>query len=111
MGTSELFSLTLLFGVWLAVVASVIWISVRREAGERQTPRVRTLTRRTLVAGIGLVVAYLSVALPAFQFLPMDASYSIIVAALAVAVAVQGPHFWLGLVRARHLRIVGSQAA
>jgi len=111
MGTSDLLYLTLLFGVWLAIVAGVICISVRREAGGRRTPRVRALTRRSFAVGGVLVVAYLSVALVAFQFVPMDTSYPIIVAAFAVAGAVQGPQFWLSMVRARRLRAVGSQAA
>ena len=110
-GTSDLLYLTLLFGVWLAVVASVICISVWREAGGRWTPRVRTLTRLNFAVGVVLVVAYLSVALAAFQFVPMDTSYSIIVAAFAAAVAVQGVQFGLSMVRARRLRVAGSQAA
>ena len=111
MGTGDFFSLTVLFGVWLAVVASVVCISVRREAGRHLTPRVRTLTRRTLAIAVGLVVAYLSVALPAFQFVPMHTSYSIIVAAFAVAGALQGAHFWQTMVRARRLRLASLQLA
>jgi hypothetical protein len=108
MGTSDLLYLALLFGVWLVVVAVVNYISVRREVGGRWTPGVRTLCRGTLALGIGLVVAYLSVALPAFQFLPMETSYSIIVAAFAVSGALQAALFLPSLVRARRLRIIGS---
>ncbi len=108
MGSGDLLYLALLFGVWLGVVAVVNYVSVRGEAGGRWTPGVRTLSRRTLAVGIGLVVAYLSVALPAFQFLPMETSYSIIVAAFAFSGAVQASLFLPSLVRARRLRVVGS---
>ena len=104
--TGELFDLTFLFGVWLATVATVVCTSVRREAG-RLTPRVRALTRRTTVLSVGLVIGYLLVALPAFRFAPMGTSYTVIVAAFAVAAAVQGVQFWLSLVHARRLRMVG----
>src|SRR5262245_61254113 len=107
MGTGDLLYLALLFGVWLVVVASVVCISVRREAGGRLTPRVRALTRRTTAVGVGLVGAYLLLALPAFRFLPMDTSYSIIVAAFAAAAGAQGVQLWLSLVRARRLRKLG----
>src|SRR4051794_33056091 len=105
MGTDDLFYLTFLFGVWLATVATVVCVGVRREAGGPLTPRVRALTRRTIAVGVGLVVAYLLVAFPAFWFVPMETSYTIIVVAFAAAMAVQGVQFWLGLVRARRLRM------
>src|SRR5262245_5529955 len=108
MGTSDLLSLALLFGVWLVVVAVVNYISVQREGGGRGTPGVRTLSRWILGLGICLVVAYLSVALPVFQFLPMETSYSIIVAAFAVSGFLQAALFLPSLVRARRLRVVGS---
>ena len=38
---------------------------------------------------------------------PMGTSYTIIVAAFAAAVAVQGLQFWLSLVCARRLRMLG----
>ena len=108
MGTSDLFYLLFLFGVWLAVVSSINYISVRGEAGGRRTAGVRTLSRWTLAVGLVLVVGYLSVALSAFQFLPTDTSYSIIVAAFAVSGALQAALFLPILVRARQLRVVGS---
>jgi hypothetical protein len=111
MGTSDLFRLALLFGVWLAVIAIVNYISVLREAGGRRTPRVRTLARWTAAVGIGLVVADLTVALLAVQFVPMDASYSIIVTAFAVAGLLQGAYLGLSLVCARRLRVIGAQPA
>ena len=103
MGTGDLLYLTFLFGLWLVVVASVIFFSVGREAGS--TLRGRGLTRWHLILSVALVAAYFSVALPAFQFLPMDASYSIIVAAFGIANALQGAQFWIGLVCARRMRL------
>src|SRR5262245_1181388 len=76
MGNIDLFYLAFLFGIWLAVVASINYISVLREASGQRTPRVRTVRRWTLAVGIGLVTAYFSVALPAYQLLPADSSYS-----------------------------------
>jgi hypothetical protein len=107
MGSGDLLYLTLLFGGWLAAVACIIGASVRGEAGGRSNPSVRALARSTAATGVGLVVAYLVVALPAFWLVPMDSSYSIIVAAFAAAMAVQGALAVAGLVRARRLRMVG----
>ena len=36
MVTSDLFNLLLLFGVWLAVIASINYVSIRGEAGGQQ---------------------------------------------------------------------------
>jgi hypothetical protein len=92
----DLFYLTILFGVWLAVGAIIVSASVRREAGGKRL--------RTSAVGAGFVTAYLSVALPALLF----DGYSIVVAAFAVASAIQGAHFWLSMVRARRLRLAAS---
>jgi len=108
MGTSDLLYLALLFGVWLLVIAIVNYVSVLRETGARRTPGARALSRWTVAGGVGLVVAYLSVALPAFQLLPPETSYSIIVAAFAVSMLLQAAMFFLSLVCARRLRVVGS---
>ena len=45
----DLVYLTFLFGLWLAVVAVVVYASVRRESGGK--------SRRTWVVGVGLVLA------------------------------------------------------
>jgi hypothetical protein len=106
MGTSDLFHLALLFGVWLAVIAIINYVSVLREAGGRRTPRVRPLARWTAGVGVGLVVANLTVALLAVQFVPPDTSYWIIVAAFAVAGTLQGAYLGLSLILARRLQVV-----
>ena len=87
----DLVYLTFLFGLWLAVVAIVVYASVRRESGGK--------SRRTWVVGAGLVTVYLLVALPAV----LIDGYSIIVAAFAVACAVQAVHFGVSMVRAGRL--------
>jgi hypothetical protein len=87
----DLVYLTFLFGLWLAVIAVVVYASARRESSGKSV--------RTWVVGVGVVAGYLLVALPA---LLVD-SYSIIVAAFAVACAIQGVHFGVSMVRARRL--------
>src|SRR5262249_17881677 len=86
-----LFYLALLLGLWLAVVAVIVYASVRRESGGKSS--------RAWVVGAGLVTAYLLVAIPAV----LIDGYSIIVAAFAVACAIQAVHFGLSMVRARRL--------
>jgi hypothetical protein len=83
----DLVYLTFLFGLWLAVIAVVVYASVRRESGGKPL--------RTRVIGAGIVAGYLLVALPA---LLID-GYSIIVAAFAVACAIQGVHFGVSMIR------------
>lgn len=68
-------------GTFHAVVAGIYWYATA--SGRRAVPRVRALVRRTLAASVGLVVAYLTGALLAFQLLPVDVGYPIFVAAWA----------------------------
>jgi hypothetical protein len=108
MRNGDLLYLALLFGVWLAVVAIINFVSVRREAGGRRTPGVRTVRRWTLAVGIGLVIAYLTAAVPASQLVAADTGYSIMVAAFAACATVQSAFLLPSLVHARRLRTTGS---
>jgi uncharacterized protein YacL len=111
MGISDLFYAVFAVGVFHTVVAGIYYVGVRRSIGERPAPRVRALVRRTLAASVGLVVAYLTAALLAFQLLPVSTGYPLFVAAWVVYGALLMCLFGISQRRVQRLHAVGSQLA
>ncbi len=111
MGISDLSYVVFAVGVFHAVVAGIYYVGIRRYAGARPEPRVRTLVRRTLAASVGLVVAYLTAALLAFQLLPVGTGYPLFVAAWVVYGVLLVCLFGISQRRAHRLHAVGSQPA
>jgi hypothetical protein len=111
MGVGDLSYVVLAVGVFHAVAVGLFYVGVRQTPGWWPDPRVRALIRRTLVASVGLVVVYLTVALLAFQFLPVGVGYPLFVAAWAVYGVLLACLLVLGHRRACKLHPVGPQSA